>query len=72
VEFIGLWIGACVIIPSFEPIAEVIVVVREEPPFIESKASARSKTLPLNIAWYDALCEVEGTVACTAGPSDAL
>lgn len=34
--------------------------------------SARSKTPPLNIALKDALCGVDGTVACTAGPNAAL
>jgi hypothetical protein len=37
-------------IPPFDPMAEVIVPARDELPFIESRASARSKTLPLNIA----------------------
>ena len=67
---------AGVIIPSFEPKEDVIVPAREdasEPPLvIDSKASALSNTLPLNIALYEALCGVEGTVACTAGPSAAL
>jgi hypothetical protein len=70
-EFKGLSIEFCIIVPSFE----VIVPAREdaaELPFIESKASARSKTLPLNIALYEALCGVDGTVACTAGPRAAL
>jgi hypothetical protein len=56
---------------------EVIVPDREDNNelallFIESNVSARSKTLPLNIAPNDALCGVEGTVACTAGPRAAL
>jgi hypothetical protein len=65
-EFIGLSIEAGVIEPSFDPIVEVIVPVREdatEVPFIDIKASARSKTLPLNMALKVALCGVEGTVA---------
>ena len=58
-------------IPSFDPpMAEVIVPARE-PAFIERNASARSKTLPLNIALYDVL-GMDGTVACTAGPNAAL
>lgn len=40
--------------------------------FIESSASALSNTLLLNSALCDALIGVEGTVACTAGPSAAL
>ena len=44
---------------------------REEAALIERRASARSKTLPLNIALYDEL-GVEGTVAWTAGPNAAL
>jgi hypothetical protein len=74
-EFIGLSIDAGVIVPSFDPKVEVIVPAREdttEPLLIDSKASARSKTLPLNMPLYVALCGVEGTVACTAGPSAAL
>lgn len=65
---------AGVIEPSFEPSIEVIVPFREEIEelFIDSRASARSNTFPLNIALYEALCGVEGTVACTAGPSAAL
>jgi hypothetical protein len=59
-------------IPSFDtPMPEVIVPAREEPAFIERSASARSKTLPLNIALYDVL-GIDGTVACTAGPNAAL
>jgi len=47
--------------PSFD----VMVPLRDDAAelFIERSASARSKTLPLNIALYDALCGVEGTVA---------
>jgi len=75
-EFIGLRIDAGVSVPSFEPMVELMVPAREndvmEPLFMDRKASARSKTLPLNIALYDALCGVDGTVACTAGPSAAL
>lgn len=65
-EFIGLSIEAGVIEPSFDPIDEVIVPAREEAteePFIDIKASARSKTLPLNMPLKVALCGVEGTVA---------
>ena len=74
-EFMGLSIEAGVIEPSFEPKVEVIVPAREETteePFIDSKASALSKTLPLNMPLNVALCGVDGTVACTAGPSAAL
>jgi len=57
--FKELIIDAGVIIPSFAPKAEVIVPAREdasEPPLlIDSKASPLSKTLPLNIALYEAL-----------------
>lgn len=59
------------IVPSLGPMAEVIVPARDEPAFIERRASARSNTLPLNIALYDEL-GVEGTVAWTAGPKAAL
>lgn len=61
--------------PSFEPNVEDIVPVRDEKLLalvIDKRASARSKTFPLNIPLYDALCGVDGTVACTAGPSAAL
>jgi hypothetical protein len=58
--------------PSLEPMVEVIVPALDELPLIDRKASARSKTLPLNIALYEALCGVDGTVACTAGPKAAL
>jgi len=51
------------IVPSLEPMVEVIVPALEELPLIERKASARSKTLPLNIALFGALCGVDGTVA---------
>lgn len=74
-EFIGLSIDAVVIDPSLDPNVEVMVPAREdttELPFIDRKVSARSKTLPLNMPLYVALCGVEGTVACTAGPSAAL
>lgn len=57
-EFIGLSIDAGVMVPSLEPNADVMVPVRDdetELPFIESKVSARSKTLPLNIPLYEAL-----------------
>ena len=72
--FIGLIIDAGVIVPSFGPMAEVMVPVLEPkvPLVIDSRASARSKTLPLNIAPNEALWGVDGTVACTAGPSAAL
>ena len=59
------------IVPSLGPMAEVIVPARDGPAFIERRASARSNTLPLNIALYDEL-GVEGTVAWTAGPKAAL
>lgn len=36
------------------------------------KASARSKTLPAKALAKEALCGVDGTVACTAGPRAAL
>lgn len=39
---------------------------------MEIKASALSKTLPLNAALKDALWGVDGTVAWTAGPRAAL
>ena len=76
-ELMGLRIEEGVIVPSFEPSIEVIVPFREDttdpdPLFIDSSASARSKTLPVNMELYDALCGVDGTVACTAGPSAAL
>jgi hypothetical protein len=76
-ELMGLRIEEGVIVPSFEPSVEVIVPFREDitdpdPLFIDSSASARSKTLPVNMELYDALCGVDGTVACTAGPSAAL
>jgi hypothetical protein len=61
-----------VILPSEYPIAEVMVPVLDRVPFIDSNASARSNTLPLNIELYDALWGVDGTVACTAGPNAAL
>lgn len=54
-EFIGLVIDEGVRVPSFETTdakdTELIVVLREEDAelFIESRASARSKTLPLNM-----------------------
>src|SRR4051812_41235153 len=59
------------VVPSIKPMAEDIVPALEELPFMESKASARSKTLPLNIALYAGF-GVDGTVACTAGPNAAL
>jgi hypothetical protein len=71
-ELMGLRIEEGVIVPSFEPNVEVIVPTDPVPLFIDSSASARSKTLPVNIELYDALCGVDGTVACTAGPSAAL
>lgn len=52
---------------------EFIVPVRDmEIPPMEMRASARSKTLPLNAEANDALCGVDGTVAWTAGPKAAL
>jgi hypothetical protein len=65
---------AGVIEPSFEPNIDVIVPFREdiEELLMDKNVSARSKTLPLNTALYEALCGVEGTVAWTAGPSAAL
>lgn len=51
--------------PSFVKV-EVIVPAREEAteePFVCKNASARSKTLPLNIPLNVALCGVDGTVA---------
>ena len=64
-----------VIEPSLKPDDEVMVPARDDTAdevFIDSKVSARSKTLPLNIALNEALCGVDGTVACTAGPNAAL
>ena len=50
-----------------------MVPVREkERPPMAINASARSKTLPLNALANEALCGVDGTVACTAGPRAAL
>jgi len=66
-EFIGLRIDGGIIFPSIVPAREDAAEL-----FIERKASARSNTLPLNMALYEALCGVDGTVACTAGPSAAL
>jgi hypothetical protein len=67
----GLTVDEAIAVPSLEPMPEVIVPAREEPAFIERRASARSKTLPLNMALYDEL-GVDGTVAWTAGPNAAL
>lgn len=65
--FMGLSMEAGVMEPSFEPSIEVIVPFREEIDliFIDSSVSLRLYPLPLYIA-------VDGTVACTAGPSAAL
>jgi len=73
-KFMGLSIDDGVIEPSLVPSIEVIVPLREEMElvFIDRSASARSNTFPLNIALYEALCGVEGTVAWTAGPRAAL
>ena len=76
-EFIGLSTDAGVMEPSFDPRVEVIVPARDEKPvvetlFIDIRVSARSKTLPLKMPLYVALCGVEGTVAWTAGPNAAL
>ena len=50
-DFRGLILEDGSPIPSFDPpMPEVIVPVREEPALEERSASARSKTLPLNIA----------------------
>jgi hypothetical protein len=54
-----------------------MVPVRDMLPIVESSASARSNTLPEKALAKDepvndALCGVEGTVACTAGPRAAL
>lgn len=55
--------------------AELFVIVPfrdiESPPIL-IRASARSKTLPLNAAANEALWGVDGTVAWTAGPRAAL
>lgn len=67
-EFIGLNIEAGVMDPSLElspeVMVEVMVPVREDAiELVFNRVSARSKTFPLNMELYEALCGVEGTVA---------